>query len=170
MIFVALVIALVLGFAVTRIDTVIPESRLKKQVRTTSNLIEMGFSMSAIEGKELALIFDTEKRIISLEYYVADEEDAEFIAEELYEGEEEKEELKPLITKEWDESLTLQEMEVETFDRDDQRDFIIFYPQGTSDGAKIIWSEASGMTQELVLWPLLGKITISDVNHDNVFR
>ncbi|MBF0196952.1 MAG: hypothetical protein HQL32_04550 [Planctomycetes bacterium] len=167
------VIGFIMGMALMNIEGLIPSSRLKQQSRQTADLIELSFSQAAIEGKDLAMYFDKETRTISLEYFFEDEEEENFYFEENANDLDEEEyfsgELEPLLVSDWDESISLETLLVETYNPDDEgRDFIIFTPLGTCDAAEIIWREESGITQKLELWPLLGKVTIEPIE-DNAY-
>lgn len=171
MIIVVVVIAFIFGIALVQMDSVIPNARLKQQTRATANIIELAFSQAAIEGKELSLTFDREEQMVKLEYYFENEEDKEFFLEQtqahlLDEEKEAIEEIEPLFTRKWNSNLELSNLEVLTYEEEDTRDFIIFSPEGISDGAIITWHDSSGISQSLELWPLLGKISISKVKND----
>ncbi len=154
----------ILGMAVVQLDSVIPSSRLKKQVRETSNAIEIAFAQAAIEGRPLAIHFDQEERMLTIEYFFATEEQREFFIEqaekERSEEDEFSDEIEPLYSSYWDESISLDLIEVDFNEDEDPREFIIFNPEGMSDGARVIWKEVSGISQEIRLWPLLGKTEI----------
>jgi type II secretory pathway pseudopilin PulG len=161
---VIIVISLIMGMAIVQMDAIIPSSRLKQQVRETSNTIELAFAQAAIEGRPLALHFKREERMLTLEYYFATEEQREFYLEQLESESDEDysytDEIEPLYWQNWDETINIEMLEVEVGEEEEPRDYIIFRPEGMSDGARIIWREESGLTQELLLWPLLGKIEI----------
>ena len=163
------IIALLLGMAFMRMDSVIPEARLKKQSRLTADIIELAFSQAAIEGQELSLVLDAREKKMTLDYFIEKEEDEEFINDEVRPAADDSEkERKPLKTVTWDDAIELETFDVLTQDKDNQRDFMVFYPQGTCDGAHVVWKEKSGMTQEVSVWPLLGKVDIQAVNFDHV--
>lgn len=168
---VVIVISFIFGIAVVQLDSLIPSSRLKKQVRDTANLMEMATAQAAIEGRELKLVFDLNERMMKLEYYFIDEEAEELFIEQqtlILESEEKDvdpdEILAPLYETKWEDSIELVSLDVDVAEDEEMRDFIIFSPQGMSDGAKLKWKEASGISQELEIWPLLGKIEISEVS------
>lgn len=155
MIIVVLVIGFIMGIAAVQMDSVIPTSRLKKQSRETANLMELAISQSAIEGKSLALVFDSDTRTMSLEVHLDEDDDSTFDMT--------LEELEELILYEsvWPESITLNSVEVDRLDDVEVTDErIIFYPEGSSEGGVIVWQEASGYTQTVELWPLLGRVDI----------
>ena len=169
-IIVVFIIALLLGMAMMRLDSIIPDARLKKQVRTTSDIIELAFSQAVIEGHELSLVLDAKEKKITLDYYAETDEDAEYLANFVRpkkDGEVDKNP-KPLKAMTWDDSIELEEFEVLTQDTDGKREFMVFFPQGTCDGARMVWKEKSGITQEMSVWPLLGNVDIKPVNYDNV--
>lgn len=167
LVIVVLLIAVFMGMALVSVDSLVPISRLKKQSRTTADIFEFAFSTAAINGRDLAIYFRPEENAISLEYYIEEDSDEEFLLDQLSnDNGEELLELKPILVKKWDESIKLEEIEIYTQNLDeDERDFILFSPEGMCDGAKIIWREESGIKQEVELWPLLGKVTIKPVDH-----
>ena len=177
MVIVIVVIGLIVGMALMSLDSLIPTSRLKQQSRKTADIIELAFSQAAIEGKDLALYFFTEERRISLEYYFSTPEEMEFFLEERMrfstpddEENAESDEIEPLYTSEWDDRIELSQLEIETYNPDDEhRDFIIFSPQGSCDAAEFTWRELSGLTQKLEVWPLMGKVTIHPIDFANAY-
>ena len=158
------IIGFILGMAVVQLDAVIPSARLKKQVRETSNVIDIAFAQAAIEGRALAIHFDRDKRLLTLEYYFSTDEQREYFLEQAekdkLEDDEFSDEIEPLYSSHWDETISIDFIEVDISEDEDPRDFIIFNPEGMSDGATVIWKEKSGLTQEIRLWPLLGKTEI----------
>ena len=143
-----------MGIAAIQMDSVIPTARLKKQTRETANLMELAVTQAAIEGKTLAIVFDSSLRTMNLEIHLEDEEnDFDYTFEEL--------EAMKLYSTTWPESIQLLTIEVDRLDDvevSDER--VIFYPEGSCEGVKIVWQEDSGWTQTLELWPLLGKVDV----------
>ena len=150
---------------IIRVDSLIPSARLKKQVRETANLIEMAFAKAAIEGRPLSINFNADDRILTLEYYFETEEDREYYLEQMMKEKEDdyvedfSEEIEPIFKLKWEKEISIHTIEVQASE-EEVRDYIIFKPEGTSDGATMIWSESSGLYQTMHLWPLLGKVEI----------
>lgn len=162
MIMVVMIIAFIVGMALLQMDSIIPSARLEKQSRETANLMELAITQSAIEGKPLALVFNTTDRTMNLEVHLEDEEFFDLTYEEL-------EEMK-LYTMTWPESITLTTLEVDRLeDLDVTDDRIIFFPEGSCEGAKIVWQEASGWSQTIELWPLLGRVDIQALEKGYVY-
>jgi len=161
-IIVVLIIGFIMGVAAIQMDSIMPSSRLKKQSRETANLMELAISQSAIEGKTLALVFNTENRTMNLEVHPEDKSLFDLSLEEL--------EALVLYSSTWPESITLLSVEVNRLDDaevSDQR--ILFFPEGSSEGATVMWQESSGLKQSIELWPLLGKVDILPLDQTYVY-
>lgn len=158
-IIVVIIIAFIVGIAAVQLDSVIPSSRLKKQARETANLMELAITQAAIENKPLALVFNSIDRTLSLEIHPEEEDEDSFSNFDFFEEEEED---LVLYTSTWPESITLVEMEVDRLDEEsdivDER--ILFFPEGSCEGATVTWKEASGFVQTIELWPLLGRVNV----------
>lgn len=166
MLIVVMVVGVLFSIAVLQLDSVLPESRLKRQVRLTLSMIELSSSQAVVEGRPLALSFDKESRQMTLDFY---EEDTGIIGDmEVFEADSEAQE--PLYEEQWPETLELSSLTVEGVDGEPvESDMIVFLPEGSCDGAVIRWQESTGLIQEMELWPLLGKVSLSEIDDRQVF-
>lgn len=163
---VAVIMALLLSVTFVKLDSMIPTARLKKHVRMVAGAIELAQTQAAVEGKDIALRLDKDSRSIRMEIFVSEEDEAEgarLEKEWTRLPEKAEEEAGPLYEAPWEGAITLEELEVSAFDKEDSREFIIFSPFGYSDGVRMVWKEKGGATQEMELWPMLGKIVIGPV-------
>jgi len=163
---VAIVIVAILGIGVVQLDSALPDARLKKVSRRTSDLIELTSTQAAIEGRPLTLIFDTDLKEFRIEVHVEEGEET-WDPFALDEGEEEE----PIYISKWEEEISLEELLVDDLDGSQvSSDRIVFLPEGSCDGATLRWREQSGLTQSLVVWPLLTRVDLEDVDRSQVFR
>lgn len=162
-IIVVMIIGFIVGIAAVQMDSLIPSARLEKQSRETANLMELAMTQSAIEGKALAIVFNTIDRTMNLEIHLEDDEDYfDFTLEEL--------DAMKLYSMTWPESIKLTTFEVDRLeDSDVSDDRIVFFPEGSCEGAKIVWQEASGYSQTIELWPLLGRVDIQPLEKGYVY-
>jgi type II secretory pathway pseudopilin PulG len=164
MVIVIMVVGMIFGLAISKLDSVIPESRLKQQVRRTVSLIDLTGAQAATEGRPLALVFDREKRLMRIEFH-KDESLEQNV--EIFDMTEEDESLYEV---EWDKDIELYELRVTDLDGDDNdSDRIVFLPEGSCDGAKLIWKDVTGLKQSLELWPLLSKVSILPIDASEVW-
>ena len=163
MIIVVMIIAFIVGMALVQMDSLIPTARLEKQTRETANLMELAMTQSAIEGKSLAIVFNSIDRTMNLEIHLEDDEDYfDFTFEEL--------EAMKLYTMTWPESIKLSTLEVDRLDDMDVADErIIFFPEGSCEGAKIFWQDSSGWSQTIEIWPLLGRVDVQPLEQGYVY-
>ena len=166
MVIVILIVGMIFGVAIVKLDSVIPESRLKQQVRKTVSLVDMAGAQAATEGRPLALVFYRETRTIKLEF-VKDEsltQNVEFIDSE------QKEE-PPLYDSTWDDKIELLELKVSDLDgAHSDSDRIVFLPEGSCDGATLVWKDVTGLKQSLELWPLLSKVSVFPIDNSEVWK
>jgi type II secretory pathway pseudopilin PulG len=166
MLIVVMVVGVLFSIAVFQLDSVLPESRLKRQVRLTMSMIELSSSQAVVEGRPLALSFDKETRKMTLDFYEDDVDTIDNI--EVFEEDSEVEE--PLYEEQWPEALDLSSLTVEGVDGEPvESEVIVFLPEGSCDGAVIRWRESTGLIQEMELWPLLGKVSLSEIDDRQVF-
>lgn len=163
---VAIVIVAILGIGAVQLDSALPDARLQKISRRTADLIELTSTQAAIEGRALALIFDTDLREIRIEVHI--EEGEESWDPFALDGDEEEEE--PIYITSWTEELSLEELLVDDLDGTQiGSDRIVFLPEGSCDGATLRWREQSGITQSIVVWPLLTRVDLEDIDRSQVF-
>lgn len=166
MLVVVMVVGVLFSIAVLQLDSVLPESRLKRQVRLTVSMIELSSSQAVVEGRSLALSFDKESRQMRLGFY--EENPGLMGAVDVFAVDSEEQEY--LYEEQWPETLELSSLTVEGVDGElVESDTIVFLPEGSCDGALIRWQESTGLTQEMELWPLLGKVSISEIDDRRVF-
>ena len=166
MVVVILIVGMIFGVAIVKLDSVIPDSRLKQQIRKTVSLIDLAGAQAATEGRPLVLIFNRETRTITLEYSKDETlvQNVEFIDKE-------KEEEPPLYDSTWDEHIELAELKVSDLDGEhSDSDRIVFLPEGSCDGAIILWKDDSGIKQSMELWPLLSKVSIAPLDRSEVWK
>lgn len=169
MLIVVLIVGMIMGMAVVQLDGFLPDSRLKQQVRFTIQMIDMASSQAVVEGRPLVLVLDRENRETRLEYHVEDGADMEVELLDVPDGEQEDDE--PLFVQSWTDEVELSSLEVEDLDGESsEAEHILFFPEGSCDGAVVSWREASGMRQSLTLWPLLSKVSVSEIDDSEVFR
>jgi type II secretory pathway pseudopilin PulG len=162
---VAIVIVAILGIGVVQLDSALPDARLRKVARRTADLIELTATQAAIEGRPLALIFDTDLREIRIEIHLEEGEEAwdPFALEEAEEEE-------PIYITKWDEEVSLEELLVDDLEGSQvNSDRIIFLPEGSCDGATLKWRERSGLSQSLEVWPLLTRVDLKEVDSSQAF-
>jgi len=160
------VIGFVFGIGVMQMGALVPEFRLKKQIRTLADTMDLAFTQSVVEGKSLSLLLDREKSEMRIEYYVEPEDEGDLWATEVEEEEEVEEYmLKPLLVEPFESGMELVEFEVLTGELEGpDREAILFRPEGSSDGAKVKFREKhTRLSQSLELWPLTGRIEISRI-------
>lgn len=161
---VVIVIVAIMGIGLVQLDSALPDARLKKITRRTADLIELTSTQAAVEGRALVLIFDTDRREIRIEVYVPEGEESwdPFALEE--------EEEEPIYITNWTEDVSLEELLVDDLDGSQvNSDRIVFLPEGSCDGATMRWREQSGLTQSLVVWPLLTRVDLEEVDSSQVF-
>jgi type II secretory pathway pseudopilin PulG len=172
MIIVVLIVGMLLGGAAVQLDGFVPESRLAQQVRRTANLMDLASSQASVEGRPLILVFDRELRETRLEYLVEDSDEEAFSFEVVDEGDDENpDDEEALYTEAWGEGMELLSLDVEDLDGESSSaDEIAFFPEGSCDGGEIVWREETGLKQSMELWPLLGKVSLSEVDDSEVWR
>jgi general secretion pathway protein H len=167
MLVVVLIVGIIAGMAAVQLDGFVPDSRIKQQVRYTAQMIEMASSQATVEGRPLAIVFDREKGEMRLEYYIEDDEDSsiEFLDEE------DREDQEPLYIQDWNPSVSLMSLSVEDLDGEsEESEQIVFFPEGSCDGAELTWRDESGLKQTMSLWPLLAKVSLSPLDDSEVWR
>jgi type II secretion system protein H len=167
MLVVVLIVGMIVGMAAVQLDGFVPDSRIKQQVRYTAQMIEMASSQATIEGRPLAIVFDREKGELRLEYFLQDDEDSsvEFLDEK------DLDEQEPLYIQEWNPSISLMSLSVEDLDGEsEESEQIVFFPEGSCDGAELTWRDESGLKQTMSLWPLLAKVSLSPIDESEVWR
>ena len=157
MVIVVMVLGVLLGISILQLDSILPDARLKKQVRLTISMIELASNQAVVDGVPLELSFDRSLRKISLDIHESVEDDDEYIEDE--------EETGPIYEEFWPAELELVQLEVEDIDGEMvEAERIIFLPEGSCDGAVMTWKEESGLKQSMELWPLLGKVSVSELD------
>ena len=166
MVIVILIVGMIFGVAIVKLDSTIPESRLKQQVRKTVSLVDLAGAQAATEGRPLALVFYRETRTIKLEF-VKDEELTQNV--EFLDGAPKEE--PALYDSVWDDKIELVDLKVSNLDGESSdSDRIVFLPEGSCDGATLIWKDLSGLKQSLELWPLLSKVSIFPIDRSEVWK
>lgn len=167
MLIVVVVVGMIVGMAAVQLDGFVPDSRIKQQVRYTAQMIEMASSQATVEGRPLAIVFDREKGEMRLEYFIEDEENSSVE----YLDEEDREDREPLYIQEWNPSVSLQYLSVEDLEGEsEESQQIVFFPEGSCDGAELTWRDESGLKQTMSLWPLLAKVSLSPIDESEVWR
>jgi type II secretory pathway pseudopilin PulG len=163
MVITVMVLGVLFGITALQLDSVLPDARLKKQVRLTVSMIELASNQAVVEGMPLALTFDRSQRTMVLDFHETEEDES-------YEILEEEEDQGPLFEEQWPEELDLVSLSVEDIDGElVEAESIVFLPEGSCDGAVLRWQESSGLAQEMELWPLLGKVSLSDIDDSQVW-
>ena len=160
---VTVLVGLLVSVALIKVDSLIPSYRLKKHVHGVADTIELAFSEAAVEGRELELHFDAEKRLTILDYPATEEKETENIFDNPPpEPPTSDEPPTPVYSLEWEEGVSLEQLEVASTDGE-TKESILFSPMGYADGARITFKEQSGAEQTLELWSLTGKVIIHDL-------
>ncbi len=160
---VTVLVGLLVSVAVIKLDSLLPSYRLKKHVHGVADAIEIAFSEAAVEGRELELHFDAEKRLTILDYPASEEAEVENIFDNPPpEPLKSDEPPAPFYSLEWEQGVSLTQLEIDSSDGE-TKESILFSPMGYADGARITFKEQGGAEQTLELWSLTGKVIIHDL-------